>query len=176
MIVFGLGSNLKDRLENINEAISYLSDFFEIQAVSSIYQSKAVLKDNSPSSWNKDFFNCVVSANNVYNYSPLIVLEKIKQIEANMGRDMENSGLWSPRIIDIDIVLWDNDVFEQKLDGKIILKIPHPHMHKRNFVLLPLIEIMPEWLHPEKNSPAYNKTLRTLLKETGMKGIKRNIK
>lgn len=173
MIVFGLGSNLKDRLENINEAIDYLSDFFKIEAVSSIYQSKALLRENSPSSWNKDFFNCAVSAQNIYNYTPLMALEKIKQIEGDMGRDLENSGLWSPRIIDIDIILWENSVFEEKLDGKTILKVPHPHLHKRNFVLLPLIEIMPEWIHPDKNSPAYNKTLRILLKEAGMKGIKK---
>jgi len=173
MIILGLGTNLKNRLENIELAITLLSEIFDIVEFSQVYESKAMLKNNAPSSWDKNFLNMVVAVDNIYNFTPMDALKHIKNIEIKMGRlddSVNNISNWSPRIIDIDIILWDNLVLREESDS-LKLQIPHPEMHKRNFVLLPLLDIYPEWKHPDKASPAYNQTLRDLLKPLGVKGI-----
>jgi 2-amino-4-hydroxy-6-hydroxymethyldihydropteridine diphosphokinase len=90
--------------------------------------------------------------------SPSSLLEKVLHIEAKMGRvRMEK---WGDRIIDIDILLYDQEIIETE-----DLKIPHPEMGKRRFVLLPLVEIAPHWIHP-----IFKTNMENLLKACQDKG------
>jgi 2-amino-4-hydroxy-6-hydroxymethyldihydropteridine diphosphokinase len=72
---------------------------------------------------------------------PELLMRELLEIEKSMGRMREEK--WEPRIIDIDMLLYDNLILETAL-----LTIPHPHMHERNFVLVPLSEIAPQLMHP----------------------------
>jgi 2-amino-4-hydroxy-6-hydroxymethyldihydropteridine diphosphokinase len=75
--------------------------------------------------------------------SPWALILEIKKIEAKMGRKLRKEKLYEDRIIDIDIIFYENLVISSES-----LTIPHPHMHKREFVMLPSLEIAPSFLHP----------------------------
>lgn len=134
-VYLSLGSNLGDLNENLKTAVNALQrkDIVVLKR-SSIYQTKPVGLKTQP-----DFYNMVIKAET--SYSPEGLLKKINHIEKELGRTREIK--WGPRKIDIDILLY-NDV--NLHTDKLI--IPHPQMHKRNFVLIPLIEIEPELIHP----------------------------
>jgi len=87
-----------------------------------------------------DFLN--VALISLTNLSPSEVLKQIHIIESKMGRLRQEK--WGPRIIDIDIIFYD-----EKIIKKPDLIIPHPHISNRNFVLTPLMDICPEYIHPE---------------------------
>jgi len=75
--------------------------------------------------------------------SPFALIFEIKKIEAKMGRKIEKKIYYEDRVIDIDIIFFEDLVIESKT-----LTIPHPHMHKRDFVILPSLEVIPNWIHP----------------------------
>lgn len=136
MIILGLGSNLGDREKNILKAITRLSsqgDIF-VDKVSSIYQTEPVGLKEQP-----QFLNAVVSITT--SLTPGKLLERCLEIEKMMGRIRTQK--WGPRVIDIDIIIY-NDVVLCTDE----LYLPHPRMHERNFVLIPLAEIT-------KNVPIY---------------------
>ena len=133
----GVGSNLGDKLENCRNGIAALTRLSGIRPVaqSRIYRTEPV--DYLDQDW---FINYVVKIET--ELPPLVLLTHIKTIEQAAGRK-QNSLRFGPRILDLDILLFDNVVQE---DSR--LTIPHPRMHKRRFVLKPICDIDPEIIHP----------------------------
>ncbi|HIV81976.1 MAG TPA: 2-amino-4-hydroxy-6-hydroxymethyldihydropteridine diphosphokinase [Candidatus Salinicoccus merdavium] len=135
-VYLGLGSNLGDRKENLEKSIEALDSFEEIEVTnrSSILETEPYGKTDQP-----EFMNMCVEINT--RMSPLSLLETVLGIEHSLGRVREE--VWGPRIIDIDILLYED--LELELDD---LSIPHKEMHLRSFVLEPLAEIAPAVKHP----------------------------
>lgn len=138
-VYLGLGSNLGDREENLEKSIEALNNFEEIDVTtrSSILETEPYGKTDQP-----EFMNMCVEINT--RMSPLSLLETVLGIEHSLGRVREE--VWGPRIIDIDILLYED--LELELDD---LSIPHKEMHLRSFVLEPLSEIAPDAKHPTLN-------------------------
>ena len=129
-IFLALGTNLGDRLANIENAIKSLKEKgVVIESVSSIIESAP---DGGPPQ--DDYLNAVLKGN--VPMSPQQLLDTVKQIEKEMGR--KKTIINGPRIIDIDILLYD----KISLNTEDLI-IPHPRMLQRNFVMSPLIEIEP---------------------------------
>lgn len=140
-IVFGLGSNIGNRKDFLDKAISKLVYNLDLKNIkkSKILENKALLLPGSPANWNQDFFNMAVSADIDFNNFPaLIILEIIKKIEMDLGR--VDRGKWSPREIDIDI-LAINEMFIN-IDGSLI--VPHAELFNRDFFFKTFFEIEPE--------------------------------
>jgi len=129
-----LGSNLGDRAANLAQAVVRLAEAGPVGRVSAFYETQPV--DVSDQPW---FLNCVMALET--GKSPADLLKFILSIESDMGR--VRTRRQGPRKIDIDIVL-----FGEQLVDEAGLKIPHPAMHQRRFVLEPLVEIAPEVCHP----------------------------
>lgn len=141
-----LGSNLGDRAANLREAVAQFDTAGRLLAVSASYETQPVDVPDQP--W---FLNCVAAIET--DKSPRALLQFALQVEAALGRlRMREKGA---RKIDIDIVLFGDLIIDEP--G---LKIPHPAMHHRRFVLEPLVEIAPDARHPE-----LRKTARELLAE-----------
>jgi 2-amino-4-hydroxy-6-hydroxymethyldihydropteridine diphosphokinase len=135
-----LGSNLGDRNKNLSTAVALIAEKIgTFSAISSIYETKPWGYE-SPN-W---FYNKVVSVETFL--LPLELLEITQSIEKEMGRTPHNNPLYQDRIIDIDIILYDDWVYESEN-----LKLPHPRFHQRQFVLDPLNEINPDFIHPVLN-------------------------
>lgn len=141
MIILGLGTNIGNRLENLRQAIVYLSETKEIsiKAYSPIYTSQAMLNDSAPQSWDQPFLNAAVACTTTLSLIEL--LNFIKTIEVKMNR--KTLGRWSPRTIDIDILTWNDQVINSPE-----LQIPHPGLLDRPFALWPLADLAPRWIHP----------------------------
>jgi 2-amino-4-hydroxy-6-hydroxymethyldihydropteridine diphosphokinase len=139
MIVLGLGSNLGDRLHNLSSAVKMLNVILREVKTSSIYESKAQLPENAPKSWNIKYLNMVITGET--NIPAEQLLNKIKEIEYSLGREKKYD-TWSPRIIDIDILLYNNII--TKSDR---LTIPHNLLLNRDFALVPMVEICPELIY-----------------------------
>jgi 2-amino-4-hydroxy-6-hydroxymethyldihydropteridine diphosphokinase len=139
-----LGSNLGDRAANLHAAVAQLGHAGRLLAASSLYETQPVDVPDQP--W---FLNCVVAIET--HMTPRDLLHAALQVEAAMGRlRMRVKGA---RNIDIDVLLFGDRVVNEP--G---LRIPHPAMHQRRFVLEPLVEIAPEARHP-----GLGKTARELL-------------
>jgi len=137
----GIGSNQGNTSENLANAVRFLSlEAGKVVRQSSFYSSKPWGFESV-----NDFLNGALLVET--DLSPENLLAAIKNIERRMGRQPRTSPSYSDRIIDIDILLYDNLVMDQPL-----LKIPHPLMHLRYFVLFPLAEIAPEAVHPVLNT------------------------
>jgi 2-amino-4-hydroxy-6-hydroxymethyldihydropteridine diphosphokinase len=135
---------MDDRPANLRLAIDRLAEAGPVQEVSALYETEPVDVRDQP--W---FLNCVVALKTVM--PPRELLNLALAIEAAMGRHRTREK--GPRIIDIDILLFGDRVIDEP--G---LKVPHPAMHERRFVLEPLAEIAPGVLHP-----TLKKTARELL-------------
>jgi len=144
LVYLSLGSNVGDRPANLRAAIARLAQAGPVQAASAFYETEPVDVRDQP--W---FLNCVVAVETAM--PPRELLNLALAIERAMGRHRTRDK--GPRTIDIDILLFGGRVINEP--G---LKIPHPAMHQRRFVLEPLAEIAPGVLHP-----AINKTARQLL-------------
>ena len=136
LVHLGLGSNLGDRKEFLSMACNHLrTEAVREFRTSSIYESEPLLKMPQPK-----YFNMVVCGLTVL--SPKDLLKKCQQIEISLGRIRRER--WGSREIDIDILSYGN----RKIN-KDNLVIPHPEIENRSFVLMPMLELSPEWLHPE---------------------------
>ena len=136
LVHLGLGSNLGNRQDTLKQACLELESLPLLQfRVSPIYESEPLLKMPQPK-----YLNKVVCG--LTELSPLELLKKCQQIENRLGRVRDE--LWGSRTIDIDLLAYG----EECIDAEI-LKIPHPEMEKRSFVLLPLKELSPDWVHPK---------------------------
>jgi 2-amino-4-hydroxy-6-hydroxymethyldihydropteridine diphosphokinase len=131
----GLGSNLGNRELNLDRAIRYLTQLdLQIVKTSSIYSTEPV--DEKNQDW---FLNQVISAETTLEPEPLLI--ECLRIEERLGR--KRRAPKGPRTIDIDILLYNRWVLEKEN-----LSIPHPRLHLRRFVLVPLAEIAPQVIHP----------------------------
>lgn len=142
MVILGLGSNLGDRLNNLRLAHQLIQKIphVTVHSVSPIYLSDALLPENAPESWNIPYLNLAIHC--LTTLSPLELLAQLKHIEFSiMGRKPKER--WGPRIIDIDILVWDDLI---QYDDK--LHIPHENLHQRPFALWPLADIVPRWRYP----------------------------
>ena len=136
-IYIGLGSNIGDSLAYLADAVKRMEDCFQAQAVaSSVYRSEPVELLEQP--W---FYNQVVRFEIDGLWNPTKVLKALKTIEEQMGR--EKTIRYGPRVIDLDLLLFNNWVFETA--G---LAVPHLKLEERSFVLLPLVELEPEIINP----------------------------
>jgi 2-amino-4-hydroxy-6-hydroxymethyldihydropteridine diphosphokinase len=137
-VYIGIGSNLGDRKANTVEAVDRITKLPGTRVVraSSLYESEPL---GDAKTW---FVNSVIELETGLTAEQL--LEKLKAIEEAMGRKRVKGKRWGSRIIDLDILLCDGEVIEKRS-----LKVPHPEMHKRRFVLLPLAELAPHVVHPQ---------------------------
>lgn len=133
----GIGSNLGDKAKNIALALEDIEDFSLIIKKSSLYTTEPVGYTNQ-----EDFLNMVIFIET--DLSPIELLARLQETEHKLGRirGIKNG----PRVIDLDILTFNTDKISNDH-----LKIPHPHMHLRNFVLTPLVEISANVIHPTIN-------------------------
>lgn len=146
IVYLGLGSNLGDREKNLKRALKELEILNSVKILkkSSIYETKPVgLKDQN---W---FLNAVIKMRT--QIPPLSLFYLLKGIEKKLGRTKGKR--WGPRQIDLDLLLYDGVIMNE---DKLIL--PHPQMHRRRFVLIPLLELDRRTKHP-----VLNLTLKRLL-------------
>lgn len=134
-IYLGLGSNMGDRKAHIRSAQGLINKLIgKIVRKSHLYETQPWGKtDQDP------FINQVIMVNTALD--PRGLLDTIAKIERELGRERREK--WGPRTIDIDVLFYGRRVVRDK--G---LEIPHPELHKRAFVLVPLLEIAPEYVHP----------------------------
>jgi 2-amino-4-hydroxy-6-hydroxymethyldihydropteridine diphosphokinase len=136
--LLGLGSNLGDREANLRRALAMLAAHGTVRAVSSFYETEPVGYADQ-----EEFLNaCAWLETGASPEELLAVCGEIDQA-LERARGIANG----PRTIDVDILLW------READGEMLVRkrapvVPHPRMHLRRFVLEPLAEIAPEWIHP----------------------------
>lgn len=135
-VFFSIGGNIGDRQTNLAKAIYEIGKRVgNMLRVSAIYETKAWGVENQP-----DFLNQVLLVETTL--TPLETLETVLTIELEMGRIRTQK--WYTRIIDIDLLFFDDQIIETQR-----LTLPHPFLAKRNFVLAPLVEIAPDFIHPK---------------------------
>jgi len=149
LVYVGLGSNLGDKDENLKEAIQQLNLQVGKVVVSSSFYVSAPLGFQSENM----FLNAVVLLET--QLTPLKLLNKTQQIEKHLGRTEKSHKGFTDRKIDIDILMYDQLILDHPK-----LKIPHPHITERDFVIRPLIEIAQTIVHP-----VTGKLIREYLKE-----------
>ena len=146
-VYLSIGSNKGNRSALINKAIDKIEKKIGIIiSRSSIYQSKSWGFDSN------DFYNiCLLIDTDI---EPKSLLINLKKIEKSMGRE-DIDGSYSDRFIDIDILFYDDIIIDSE-----DLKIPHPKIEKRKFVLIPMLELVDDYVHP-----IFNKTIKELEKD-----------
>jgi 2-amino-4-hydroxy-6-hydroxymethyldihydropteridine diphosphokinase len=136
-VYVGIGSNVGDRKENFLEALKRVTNLPDTKMIkeSSLYESEPL---GDAKEW---YVNGAIQIET--RFKPETLLLKFKNIERAMGRKKVKKR-WGSRIIDLDILLYDGLILKKKN-----LRIPHPEMQNRKFVLVPLSEIAPQVVHPE---------------------------
>jgi 2-amino-4-hydroxy-6-hydroxymethyldihydropteridine diphosphokinase / dihydropteroate synthase len=160
MLILGLGSNVGDRLGHLRQTLLALKQLPQLQVkqVSPIYLSDALLPEHAPPDWDKPHLNAALRCET--SLKPQALLSELKRIEAQIG-GVPKIRHWGPRIIDIDILAWDDLVIKNET-----LSIPHAHLTERAFQLCPLSDIAPLWVFPEPG--AYQgKTASELVEKWG---------
>ncbi len=152
IVYLALGTNLGDRLANLKEAIAALTPQMEVKAKSQVYETPPWGFEDQPK-----FLNQVVRVKTYLEPEPL--LKHLKRLEVALGR--KESFPNGPRLIDIDILFYDELVLYSPT-----LTIPHPRLHERAFVLLPLMDLDPELVHPTNK-----KSVREMLAGCNTEGI-----
>jgi 2-amino-4-hydroxy-6-hydroxymethyldihydropteridine diphosphokinase len=135
-VFLGLGSNVGDRQRYLNVATSEIEKTRDTRVVwtSSVYETDPIGKTDQPK-----FLNAAMEIETIL--APEELFDEVKAIEMRMKRSGEER--WGPREIDIDILVYDGLVFDSER-----LKVPHPALEERKFVLVPLCEIAPDLVHP----------------------------
>ncbi len=154
IVYLALGSNLDDRLENLKQAIAALTPQMEVKAKSQVYETPPWGYKDQPK-----FLNQVIKVKTYLD--PESLLKHLKRLEVALGRKPSVPN--GPRLIDIDILFYDDLVLE-----KPSLVIPHPRLHERGFVLLPLMDIAPDLVHP-----VHKKSVRDMLAQANVEGIEK---
>jgi len=132
----GIGSNLGDREKQLQEALDRLSglDAIDVVKMSSFYMTRP--QGRTDQNW---FLNAAVLLQTNIEASEL--LDILLAIEQGMGRVRKDK--WGPRVIDLDILFYGQEVIDEEN-----LRVPHPYLHQRRFVLIPLRDVAPDWTHP----------------------------
>lgn len=154
IIHLALGTNLGNRTGNLRAAIESLPPSVIVHQTSPIYETPPWGLTDQPA-----FLNMVLRGET--HLAPLELLTHLKQLETELGRTPTVH--WGPRLIDMDILFYDDLVLSTP--G---LTIPHPHLHERAFVLVPLMDIAPDLVHP-----VLGKSIKDLLADCDGSGIKR---
>lgn len=138
IVYLSIGSNLGDRLGNINQSLEKIqANIGAIDCISKIYENPAIGFESDD-----NFFNLCVKIST--NFSITEVLTFTQDIERQIGRkNKSNNGGYSSRLIDIDIIFFNSLIEDNKL-----VTIPHKQFHERMFVLLPLSELAPNYIDP----------------------------
>jgi 2-amino-4-hydroxy-6-hydroxymethyldihydropteridine diphosphokinase len=152
-VYIALGSNIGDRLQNLQAAIDAMPPQVIVQSASKIYETAPWGVLDQP-----DFLNQVLEVET--DLSPEALLAFIKNIEAKLGR--QQTIRYGPRRIDLDILFYEERVMD--VQG---LQIPHPRLHDRAFVLVPLADLAPDLRHPQTG-----KTIRELLAQLDTSDVK----
>ena len=135
-VYIALGSNKGDRLKYLQEAIDLIfAEVGKISSIAKVYNTPAVGFEGD------DFLNTCISIET--NYTPEALLDKLQTIEQSLGREPSKGSTYQARTIDLDILFYDDEVIANSS-----LNIPHPELHKRQFVLQPLKHIAPKLVHP----------------------------
>ena len=143
-----LGSNLGERAKVISDAVKKISESIgKVNTLSQVYESTPWRVDGQA-----NYLNQIIEVKTIFSAQD--ILAAILKIEKDLGRVRIEK--WGERLIDIDIIFFNNDIIETAE-----LCIPHRHMHERNFVLVPLHEIAPNFFHPK-----YKKTVAQLYNES----------
>lgn len=130
-----LGTNIGDKRKNLKDAILLLKQHCgPVTNESSIYESEAWGKEDQDS-----FYNKIIIIKTLF--PPIYLMKIILELEKKMGRIRKEK--WGPRLIDMDLLFYEN-----KIIHSTTLELPHPEISKRNFTLLPLVEINPSFFHP----------------------------
>ena len=154
IVYLALGTNLGDRLANLKQAIAALTPQLEVKAKSQVYETPPWGFEDQPK-----FLNQVIKANTYLDPEPL--LKHLKRLEVALGR--KESFPNGPRLIDLDILFYDDLVID-----KPSIVIPHPRLQERGFVLVPLMEIAPNLVHPVSK-----KSVREMAEICNMEGIEK---
>jgi 2-amino-4-hydroxy-6-hydroxymethyldihydropteridine diphosphokinase len=152
VVYLSLGTNLGNRAANLKRAIASLPPQMTVRAKSNVYETPPWGHTEQ-----EHFLNQAVKVTTYLEPEKLI--KHIKRLEVAMGR--KASFRHGPRLIDIDILFYDDEILETPL-----LTIPHPNLHERGFVLLPLMDIAPEHVHP-----VMKKSIRELIGLCDLGGI-----
>lgn len=153
-VFLALGTNLGERAHNLRHAIEALPPAVRLQRQSPIYETPPWGFTDQP-----DFLNMVIEGET--DLSPLALLHFIKDLERRLGR--QPSVRYGPRLIDLDILFYDDLVLETSE-----LVIPHPRLHERAFVLVPLADLAPDLIHPR-----LQRSVRDLLAAVDRTGIRK---
>ncbi len=133
-VLLGLGANLGDPIAQLRRAGERLEEVVAVDTLSSVYRTEPVGMREQP-----DFFNLVCRGR--ARTPPLETLRALLRLEVELGR--ERSVRDAPRTIDLDLLAHGEAVVEEEE-----LVLPHPRLHRRAFVLVPLREVAPRWVHP----------------------------
>jgi 2-amino-4-hydroxy-6-hydroxymethyldihydropteridine diphosphokinase len=135
-VILSFGGNLGKPFETFQKALFILTskNIIKVLSLSSLYVSKSLLKDNQPA-----YLNMIALAETELNAEGL--LAKLKECERVFGR--LDIGYWQPRELDIDIIDFNSEVINSPA-----LTIPHKELANRSFVIIPLLEIIPDYIHP----------------------------
>lgn len=154
-LYIGLGTNLGDKEENLRAAVQKIEEQIgKTVSLSAFYITApwGFRSDNS-------FLNAAVCIDT--DLSPLEVLQKTQEIERELGRKHKSAGgVYSDRLIDIDLLMYDDLILSTTSPEGAELNLPHPLMAERDFVMKPMAEIAPELVHP-----VLGKTMKELLGE-----------
>lgn len=134
LIYIALGTNLGDRLKTLQDAIALLPPLVTLLSASPVYQTAPWGYSDQP-----DYLNQVIKA--VTELEPIDLLKYLKRLEIQLGR--RPTFRYGPRVIDMDILFYDDMLLETPE-----LVIPHPRLHERDFVLIPLADLAPDKYHP----------------------------
>lgn len=150
IVYLSLGSNLGDRLGYLQQAASLLGAHQEISivATSSFYETEPWQMDSE--NW---FVNAIVQI--LTSLSPENLLAECQRVETQLGRKRNGKNAYTDRTIDIDILFYDNQLLNTPT-----LTIPHPYFYKRAFLIVPMLEIAQDFIHP-----ALNKTVSEIYDE-----------
>jgi 2-amino-4-hydroxy-6-hydroxymethyldihydropteridine diphosphokinase len=134
----GIGSNLGDRKANFSEAVERIQKLAKTRILkqSSLYESEPL---GDAKTW---FVNAVIEIETEAPAEEL--LKRLKAIEVTMGRKRVRGKRWGSRVIDLDILFFNNQIINKRT-----LKVPHPELQNRRFVLAPLCELAPQMVHPQ---------------------------
>ncbi len=152
MVIIGLGTNLGDRTAQLQRAVRELAAILSPIECSAVYEGKALLPAGAPAHWDMPFLNMALKGET--SLTPRALLMEVKAIERRLGRTPQ--GHWGPREIDIDILAYGDLVLEE--DDLII---PHAGLLSRDFALVPLADVAPQWRYP-KAGALRGKTARVL--------------